>query len=189
VTETRLLVALERLLKQLLPELPFLRPYRYRVVQMTSSGDGRVELQAVRKAAGLPDVLPASILPGIPGASSRLKPGAVVVVEFIEGDPQLPIVTHFEAEGGQGFLPVALALDASSSVRVGEHASSVRVGPGDGQPVARKTDPVAVGQLSVIGGSGALLQFTPAGGLPGVAASAVTLSGVVQDGSTLLSSA
>jgi hypothetical protein len=84
-----------------------LAKYRYRVVRM--NGD-RVELQAVSKEAGLPDVMPVSMWPGVAGAHAELAPGAVVLVEFIEGDRALPIVTHFAGQDGTGFVPVSLAL-------------------------------------------------------------------------------
>src|SRR5262249_31196172 len=93
--------------REAFPRCDFLAKYRYRVVQM-NPGDDRVQLQAVRKLAGLPDLLPVSILPGMAGLSAELKPGAIVLVEFIEGDPSLPIVTHFEAKGGARFLPASL---------------------------------------------------------------------------------
>jgi hypothetical protein len=82
--------------------------YRYRVISMAS--EGRVNLQAVRRAAGLPDVLPVSLWPGIPGAHAELAPGAEVLVEFIEGDRTLPIVTAFAGKNGVGFVPQRLML-------------------------------------------------------------------------------
>ena len=84
--------------------------YRYRVVRMSTD---RVELQAVRQAAGLPDVMPVSMWPGIAGAHAELTPGAEVLVEFIEGDRTLPIVTHFAGKDGKGHVPVSLTLCGS----------------------------------------------------------------------------
>lgn len=81
--------------------------YRYRVVAMRD--DGRVELQAVRKAAGLPDVQPIAMWPGVAGAHAELAPGAEVLVEFIEGDPTQPILTHFAGKGGAGFVPTSIS--------------------------------------------------------------------------------
>jgi hypothetical protein len=112
--------------------------YRYRVVRMAS--DGRVELQAVRRGAGLPDVLPVSMWPGVAGAHAELAPGAEVLVEFIEGDRTQPIVSHFAGKDGQGFVPVSLALCGGT------------------QAVARQ------GDLVQSGGPGAVLTLTP---LPG----------------------
>jgi hypothetical protein len=120
--------------------------YRYRVVQMSSDPD-RVELQAVRKAAGLPDVLPLSLFPGMAGLWAKLAPGAVVLVTFIEGDASAPIVTHFTPKGQPGFLPIELVLDASGSVKLGEHATSVAVAGGV-LAAARQTDPVQAGPFT-----------------------------------------
>lgn len=96
--------------------------WRYRVVRMSV---GRVELQAISKAAGLPDILPISMRPGIPGAHGELTPGSVVLVEFVEGDRSRPIVTGFEGIDGQGFMPQTLHLvdpdkTAPGAVRVGD---------------------------------------------------------------------
>jgi hypothetical protein len=66
--------------------------WRYRVVQM--SGD-RLELQAVRRAAGLPDILPISMWPGVAGAHAHPAGGSECLVQFVEGDRTMPIVTHY----------------------------------------------------------------------------------------------
>lgn len=80
--------------------------YRYRVVSMAD--DGRVNLQAVRKSGGLPDLLTISMWPGVAGAHAELASSAEVLVEFIEGDRTLPIVTHFAGKDGVGFVPTRL---------------------------------------------------------------------------------
>lgn len=120
--------------------------YRYRVVQM-SQDPNRVELQAVRKAAGLPDVLPIYLFPGMAGLWARLAPGAVVLVTFIEGDASAPIVTHFTPKGQPGFLPVVLVMDATEAVELGEHADSVLIAAGV-LAAARMTDPVQAGPFT-----------------------------------------
>jgi hypothetical protein len=97
--------------------------WRYRVVKMSSD---RAELQAVRRGAGLPDVLPVSMWPGVAGVHAALAPGAEVLVEFIEGDRTMPIVTHFAGKDGAGWTPVSLVLSASgpsASLKLGENAS------------------------------------------------------------------
>jgi hypothetical protein len=99
--------------------------YRYRVVRM--AGDGRVELQAVRRVVGLPDILPVSQWPGVAGVHAELAPGAVVLVEFIEGNRTLPIITHYAGKDGTGFVPVSLV-----------------IGGPDGPPAARSGDAVEV---------------------------------------------
>lgn len=98
--------------------------YRYRVVRMVAE---RVELQAVRRLAGLPDLLPVSMWPGLAGAHAELAPSAEVLVTFVEGDRAQPIVTHFAPKDGTGFVPVRLTL-----------------GGEDGPPAARQGDGVEV---------------------------------------------
>src|SRR4051812_21262365 len=140
--ESRLLRAIQAIARETFPRYDFLAKYRYRVVKM-NPGDDRVQLQAVRKLAGLPDILPVSILPGMAGLSAVLQLGAVVLVEFIEGDPSLPIVSHFEAKGGAGFLPVSLALDATGAVNIGATAGAVNMGDALGH-VVRYGDQVSI---------------------------------------------
>lgn len=94
--------------------------YRYRVVSM--AGD-RLQLQAARAAAGLPDILPVSVWPGIAGCHAVLTPGAEVLVEFVEGDRTLPIVTAFAGKDGHGFAPIQLTLGGvagPAAARVGD---------------------------------------------------------------------
>lgn len=125
--------------------------YRYRVVDML---EDRARLQAVRKAAGLPDILPVSLFPGMAGLWADLTPGAVVLVTFIEGDASAPILTHFEAKGGPGFLPVSLLLDATDTVNLGPSAKAVKLAAGILE-AARRTDPVQCGPFTgmIMGGS------------------------------------
>lgn len=99
--------------------------YRYRVVRMAV--DGRVELQAVSKASGLPDVAPISMWPGVPGTHAVLTPGAEVLVEFVEGDRTMPIVTHFAGKGGAGFVPVTLTLGGDTGVAAARQGDAVEV--------------------------------------------------------------
>lgn len=104
--------------------------YRYRVVSQRS--DGRVDLQCVRNAAGLPDVATISQWPGIPGLVPRLTPSSEVLIAFIEGDPAQPVLTHYAGEDGAGFAPVSLVLggsDGPACARVGD-AVEVLLVPG-----------------------------------------------------------
>jgi hypothetical protein len=102
--------------------------YRYRVVRMAA--DGRVELQAVRRAAGLPDLQPISMWPGVAGAHAELAPSAEVLVEFIEGDRTQPIITHFAGKDGNGFVPISLSFcgSAQAAARQGDLTQSGGVG-------------------------------------------------------------
>jgi len=82
-----------------------------------------VKLQAINRSAGLPDILPASMFPGVAGVHAALTPGATVAVEFLDGDPARPVVTGFVGKDGTGFVPVSLTLDASSEIKLGASAS------------------------------------------------------------------
>jgi len=99
--------------------------WRYRVIRMAGVEDNtRVELQAMSRAAGLPDILPISSMMGIPGCTAFLTPGAEVIVQFLEGDRTLPRVTHYVGKGGPGFLPVELMIGSAGgapfAARVGD---------------------------------------------------------------------
>ncbi len=118
--------------------------YRYRLVSQRP--DGRVDLQAVRKDAGLPDLRTVRVWPGVAGAAAELAPGTEVLLEFVEGDPGQPVVTHFAYRDGPGFVPISLSFCGST------------------QPVARQ------GDLVQSGGDGCQATFTgPPGPMsPGV---------------------
>ena len=90
--------------------------YRYRVYRM--SGD-RVELQAVSQSAGLPDIIPVAMGPGVAGAHAALTPGSIVLVEFIEGDRSLPLITAFASRGEGGHAPQELDLSVATTLRLG----------------------------------------------------------------------
>lgn len=98
---------------------PIFGPRRYRVVQMSSD---RVELQAVDRNAGLPDLKPISMWPGMAGLHAQLTPGSHVLVQFIDGSPAQPIITHFVGKDGGSWAPTELVLDASL-IKAGLNAS------------------------------------------------------------------
>lgn len=98
--------------------------YRYRVLRM--AGD-RVELQAVSQAAGLPDVIPVSMWPGVAGVHAQLSPSAEVLVEFLEGRRTMPVVTGFAGKDGKGFVPVSLTLGGESGAEVARKGDAVEV--------------------------------------------------------------
>lgn len=86
---------------------PLWGKYRYRVGQL--SGD-RVDLQVVRRAAGVPSLLSVPIWPGVAGVSHRLTLGSEVGVEFLDGDRAQPAITSFSPKGSGGFVAVELVL-------------------------------------------------------------------------------
>lgn len=134
--ESRLLRAIRTIARETFANYACLSPRRYRVVRLSVD---RLELQAIKVVAGLPDILPISVWPGMAGLSADVAIGAVVLVQFIDGDPAMPIVTHFSPKDGAGFLPAKAALDATDEVRIGEHASSVVLASGDADPLSSPT--------------------------------------------------
>lgn len=99
--------------------------WRYRVIRMAGvEDDTRSELQAMSRAAGLPDILPISAMMGVPGIHAELSMGTEVCVQFVEGDRTRPVVTHYIGKGGPGFVPVSLEIGASGgapmAARVGD---------------------------------------------------------------------
>ena len=94
----------------------FSRLYEYRVVAM--QGD-RVELQAVSKTDGMPDLNPASVWAGISGYKAQLRPSSSVLVGFIGGDPGRPFLAAYEPPENDGWRPVTLDLDALTLVTIG----------------------------------------------------------------------
>ncbi len=81
--------------------------YAYRVARLTAD---RVELQALDRTIGLPDLGPTPMWPGLAGAHATLALGAEVLVAFVNGDRTRPVVTSFVGKGGPGFAPVGIDL-------------------------------------------------------------------------------
>lgn len=148
--DSRLFSVIAAYVRAALPELPFLGKYRYRVIEQ-NTGDHRWKLQAVAAAQRLPDISPASVHPGVAGAIAKLAAATEVIVEFIEGNPAMPIITHFAAADGAGFVPVELSLDASNKVTIGESASSVLVGAAPRLAVARDGDMAGPWPITALG--------------------------------------
>lgn len=129
--------------------------YLYRVVKL--SGD-RAELQAVNKSAGLPDVQPISLWPGIPGAAMQLTLGSQVLVEFIAGDRKQPVITGFMGQENPGFAAVLLTLGGTSgpaAARVGDAISfdmPQAIAPAGGGPVTwsahTSAEPTVTGEIT-----------------------------------------
>lgn len=89
----------------------------------------RVELQAVSQAAGLPDILPIEMRPGVAGVHAELVPGAEVLVEFVEGRRTMPVITHFAGRGPDSFAPVRLIVGGNgfNVARAARKGDSVQV--------------------------------------------------------------
>lgn len=97
---------LVRLVRHVMSEKLF-GTYRYRVLSM--AGDGRVNLQAVRKVDGVPDLLPVeSWMTG--GVHVKFKRGAEVHVQFEGGDRRYPFLSGGAPRRGVGHVPEAIEL-------------------------------------------------------------------------------
>ncbi len=101
--------------------------YRYRVVRMAPGDAGRVELQAVRKIVGLPDIAPVSVWPGVAGVHAELAAGAEVLVCFVDGDRTQPVVTHFAGRDGVGFIPNQLTIGGQVGAPAARQGDAVDV--------------------------------------------------------------
>lgn len=102
-----------------------LRTYLYRVV-VQDPATGRVQLQAVHPDAGAPDTLPMVPWTGVQGATVKYKPGSLVRVAFMEGDPGQPIIDASETAS----LPLEATYDATLDVKVGPSAALVALAGG-----------------------------------------------------------
>lgn len=117
---SRLLRAVRALVDELTAATQYHVPVRYRVIG-AASGE-RWNLQAVRRGVW-PDLLPAVSMPGAAGYRATLQPSSIVLVQFVEGDPTLPVITHFEGPDGSGFVPTAIVLGGlvgAAAARVGD---------------------------------------------------------------------
>lgn len=95
--------------------------YRYRVLAMSGN---RTELQVVRQNGRLPDTIPLDMKPGVAGAHSKLTPGMVVLVQFIDGLPTLPIVTAFAGKDEGTHETDELDFTVSTVIRLGDDTAS-----------------------------------------------------------------
>jgi len=126
-TAGRLAMALRNLVREA-GRTDYLRVYRYRFIEERGGG---LALQAVDRALGFPDVIPAPVWTGVPGGTGKLAPSTEVLVEFVDGDPRQPIVRGFSTVA----LPLEATLDATTSVHVAPSAGALDLA-GGGHPVA-----------------------------------------------------
>jgi hypothetical protein len=109
----------------LFPSLRFAGSFEYRIVSQSSE---RLNLQAVRVSAGMPDLARVRVRPGVPGIKADHKLGARVLVIFADNDPSRPAVVAFEDADGPGFEPVELNL-CNGSLGVARQTDAVIAGP------------------------------------------------------------
>ena len=125
-TVTRLMSSMTNMVREL-GKTAYLSVYLYRIV--LEGSDGRLQLQAVNPTAGMPDTLPVSVWPGMPGDSATVQQGALVLVHFVSqqaGQPPLPVVIGFSPQG----MPLKRVVDATVEVDIGPSAPFVAIAGG-----------------------------------------------------------
>ena len=118
---------------------PFLRTYRYRLIQYQGDGPGggpnRQALQAVTPSAGMPNLIPVAPWSGVAGVVSTLAPSQEVLVVFENANPSLPRVIGYSlvASDGQPLgLPLKTSMDAQVELDVGPTVPLVNIAGGAG---------------------------------------------------------
>ncbi len=108
VAKNRQTEALAKIVDSLDPDRKFRGTYEFRVVEQ--SGE-LLALQPTLARADFPDLERVPIRCGIPGARFVVKPGALVLVTFINADPSRPCVTAFDPVGSETHIPVETYLN------------------------------------------------------------------------------
>lgn len=154
---SRLLVSLATLIEKRC-KTGLLKIARYRFVQ-DAGGPTSVGLQAVDRdaltgaASPYPDLLPLTTWTGVAGIIADLPPSLEVLVGFVDGDPQQPVVVGYSTLAP----PVKMTVDATVQlvlgqlaqvVQIGGNALSITIGGPAALPVARATDPVQAGPFA-----------------------------------------
>lgn len=109
--KSRRAIAYRRLFDQVISELKYLAPYRYRVVSMLGE---LLNLQPMRSSLGLPDLERVPVRPGMAGIKAAITGGSEVVVQFLDADPSYPAVTSFAEAGSTGWGVTELVLGGDS---------------------------------------------------------------------------
>ena len=135
---------LERVFKRLFDHFSANRVYGLYAYRVFNMNVNRVALQAASSAPGLPDILPVTMMPGAAGSYADLTPGAIVYVQFLEGDPTKPVITNFGDKSDPGFVPKNNSIDANTLLELGKSSTTVKIAGGI-LPVARQNDPVIAG--------------------------------------------
>jgi hypothetical protein len=132
---------LARIIRGELAKLGIVSFHEYRVKSQTGA---LVTVQAVRKAAGYPDVTRARARPGAAGYSATYHTDSLVLVGFVGADPTRPFIAFADEVGSPGALPDELAIDSRGDLLLGAAAApviragdTVDITPGNGGgPVA-----------------------------------------------------
>ncbi len=160
----RLKKAIFAFVRELFPQADFFGFYLYSVAAW-NDGEQIGDLTPSASTAGLPAIRCPVRLPGL---KVNLRVGQEVLVGFDNHDPTRPFIAHLGTLG-TGLFPLSTTLEAGA----------IKIGDGATLGAARNTDPVSVGTLSFVPGSGGaqlLYNGTPV-------TSAVQITGTITGGS------
>lgn len=157
---SRLADAIRAVIRELFPHLELLGPKEYRVAAVHSAG-AFVDATPVDGTLGLPPISRVPFL-GAPGLAAEVQLGSRVLVQFVDASPAKPVVTATEGADGSGFVPTSARLDASGTVRIGEHATLVDIGSGaESVPPANPAGrPVCYGDTVQLGTASGVITLT-----------------------------
>jgi hypothetical protein len=116
--------------------------WSYRVV---SQHGERLDLQAERASAGMPDLQLVRVRPGVPGWRASHALGSMVLVAFVDGDPSRPVVIAGDDADSPGHVPAALAADAGTTIGLADAIGPV----------------VCYGDLVTVGAETGVIAHTP----------------------------
>jgi hypothetical protein len=142
--------AFAKLLAAHLPDLRYRGAYEFRV----ASQDGeRFNLEPVLAASGLPDLLLVPVR-GPAGFRATVQVGELVVVTFINAQPDRPAIIGHDDPEAPGFTPLQIDVIASATMNLDAGAMAIG-GTAATLGAARMTDPVVAGPFSgtIVNGS------------------------------------
>lgn len=147
--------------------------YEYRVIEEIA---GRLTLQVVTSADGIPDHLALDKAHGQAGAAEVCRPSSHVLVGFRGGKPSEPFVAHYLAS-----TPLQASLDAATSITIGASLTpplSLLLGGAAGaQPIALATGTAgAIGALATFAAAVAVYADAVAVVSPATVPAATALS-------------
>jgi len=122
---SRRVSALAKLVDALDPVKKYRGTFEYRVV--SQSGE-RLNLQIVRAATQLPDILNVPVRPGMAGLRADVTPGSLVLVTFIDADPSRPAVIAHDDPANPGWMPATLELGGPVTLGVARVTDAVQAG-------------------------------------------------------------
>lgn len=146
----RLKLAVRLILREEFPRLTFLGTYGGTVQRCDSDG-GTIDVQPTDTSVGLPGIT--SVPQRFCALTAQPQQGQLVLLQFMNGDPTLPMIV------GTVPVPANATLDAATHLQLGPSSSTVDVA-GGGAPIARKGDLVNAGYL-VISALGNVVSYFP----------------------------